>query len=66
MARATLGLDTTTSQRTLLIASAYGMLHMHITCIGVAGDWSDESVAPCTIGVTTGAELVSLNLLTIP
>ena len=66
MAKAALGLDTTTGQRTLPIASVYGMPHMHITCVGVAGDWSNESVAPCTIGVATGAELVSLNLSTIP
>ena len=66
MAKAASGLDTTTGQRTLPIASAYGMPHMCITCVGVAGDWSDESVTPCTIGVTTGAELVSLNLSTIP
>ena len=66
MARTTSGLNTTTGQRTLPIASAYRMLRMRITCVGVAGDWSDESVTPCTIGVATGAELVSLNLSTIP
>ena len=66
MVKATSDLDTTTGQRTLLTASAYGVPCIRITCVGVAGDWSNESVTPCTIGAATGAELVSLNLSTIP
>ena len=38
---------------------------MHVTCIGVDGKLEVESVVPVTIGVATGAEFVSLNLLTM-
>ena len=55
----------TTGQRTLPIASAYGIPRMRATCVGVDGESEVEKVAPVTIGVATGAELVSLNLSTI-
>ena len=38
---------------------------MCATCVGVDGESEVENVAPVTIGVATGAELVSLNLSTI-
>ena len=66
MAKATSGWDTTTTyQRTLLIASTYGITCMHTTCIGVNGELAVENVAPVTIGVAMGVELVSLNLSTM-
>ena len=65
MVKAMSGFSTTTGQRMLLIAPAYRIPHMHFTCIRVTGDWSIETVAPCIIAITTGTELVSLNLLTI-
>ena len=34
-------------------------------CVGVDGELEVENVAPVTIGVATGAEFVSLNLLTM-
>ena len=38
---------------------------MHMTCIGVDGELAVERVVPVTIGVATGMEFVSLNLLTM-
>ena len=38
---------------------------MHATCIGVDGELAVENVVPVTIGVATGVEFVSLNLLTM-
>ena len=38
---------------------------MHTTCIGVDGELAVENVVPVTIGVATGAEFISLNLLTM-
>ena len=38
---------------------------MGVTCVGVNGELAVESVAPVTIGVATGVEFVSLNLLII-
>ena len=38
---------------------------MCATCIGVDGELAVKNVAPVTIGVATGVELVSLNLLTM-
>ena len=51
MEKATLGWDTTTGQRTLLITSMYGSLHMHATCIGVNGNSAVENVVPVIIRV---------------
>ena len=38
---------------------------MHVTCVGVGGELAVKNVMPVTIGVATGAEFVSLNLLTM-
>ena len=65
MAKATSGWDTTTCQRTLPIASTYGITCMHTTCIGVNGELAVENVAPVTIGVAMAVELVSMNLSTM-
>ena len=38
---------------------------MHATGVGVNGESAVKNVVPVTIGVATGVELVSLNLLTM-
>ena len=64
-AKTTSGQDTTTGQRTLLIASPCSILCMCTTFVGVSGGSAVENVVPVTIGVAMGAELVSLNLSTM-
>ena len=64
-AKTTSGQDTTTGQRTLLIASPYSIPCMCTTFVGVNGGSAVENVVPVTIGVAMGAELVSLNLSTM-
>ena len=64
-AEAASGQDTMIGQRTLPITSMYGILCMHTTGVGVNGESAVKNVVPVTIGVATGVELVSLNLLTM-